>query len=302
MRQPVCTATVFRSLLCVLSGAGVALSVCGAEAPGGVLHIGNTGDLSAATSRAKEKGAMKSLQNFIKDETGLENEITTEKDWRELSHQMSEGKLQVGVFQGYEFAWAKEKYPALKPLALAVNVAKYPVVIVVAGKDDEAKDFAGLKGQVLCLPKENPEFVQFSLERQVRALDQKKLDSFFSKVTAQDNVEDALDDVVDGVAQVTAADRAALERYKSRKPARFARLKEIAQSPPFPPVVIAYREGGLDDASLRRFRDGLLNATRKEKGRSMLTMFHLTGFEAVPDDFDAVLAKTRKTYPADEGK
>ncbi len=58
------------------------------------------------------------------------------------------------------------------------------------------------------------------------------------------------------------------------------------------------REGVLDDATLRRFQEGLLNAKRKEKGERLLTLFRLTGFEAVPKDFDAVLAETRKAYPA----
>ena len=41
---------------------------------------------------------------------------------RELADKMTKGELQLGVFQGYEFAWAQEKQPQLKPLALAVNV------------------------------------------------------------------------------------------------------------------------------------------------------------------------------------
>ena len=36
-------------------------------------------------------------------------------------------------------------------------------------------------------------------------------------------------------------------------------------------------------------RPGLLNASQKDKGQTMLTLFRLTAFEAVPDDFDKVL-------------
>lgn len=41
----------------------------------------------------------------------------------------------------------------------------------------------------------------------------------------------------------------------------------------------------------------LLGASRKEKGETTLTLFRLTGFVAVPADFDKVVADTRKTYP-----
>ena len=128
----------------------------------------------------------------------------------------------------------------------------------------------------------------------------KKPEEFFAKITNPENVEDALDDAVDGAVQAVAVDRAALEAFKKRKPARFNRLKEVAKSQPFPPTVVVYLEGVLDNATLQRFRDGLLNASRKEKGQTLLTLFRLTGFETVPNDFDRVLAETRKAYPPDK--
>ena len=42
---------------------------------------------------------------------------------------------------------------------------------------------------------------------------------------------------------------------------------------------------------------GLLGAAAKEKHQMTLSLFHWTGFEQVPADFDQVLAKTRKAYP-----
>ena len=61
-------------------------------------------------------------------------------------------------------------------------------------------------------------------------------------------------------------------------------------------MIVAYYDKVLDEATLRRFREGLLNASKKEKGRTMLTLFKLTGFDAVPEDLGKVLAETRKTY------
>jgi ABC-type phosphate/phosphonate transport system substrate-binding protein len=103
--------------------------------------------------------------------------------------------------------------------------------------------------------------------------------------------------VVDGVVQAAAVDRAALEAYKRRKPGRFAQLKPIAHSEPFPPPVVVYKQGALDEATLQRFRRGLFNAARTERGQMMLTLFHLTAFDPVPADFNQVLQTTRKEYP-----
>src|SRR5262249_29423954 len=122
-------------------------------------------------------------------------------------------------------------------------------------------------------------------------------DAFFSKITFPDNVEDALDDVVDGLVQATVIDRAALDAYKRRKPGRFKRLQEVVRSQPFPPTVVAYYNAALGEATLRRFKDGLLGGASKEKGEMLLTLSRLTGFETVSKDFSRVLAETRKAYP-----
>jgi ABC-type phosphate/phosphonate transport system substrate-binding protein len=282
------------ALLGLLVLAGAAVQGRPARIDG--LRIGTSGTLAAEGGARNEKGALKSLRRFIKDETGLKNKILDQKDWRELADKMSQGKLHVGVFQGYEFAWAQEKYPRLRPLALAINVYRYPVAYVIVRKDDPAKGFAGLQGQSLALVKTNQRFLRLFLDRQCQAHG-KKTEEFFSKITTRENFEDALDDVVDGVVQVTVTDRATLEAFKQRKPSRFRRLKPMAHSQPFPPGVVAYYEGVLNKATLRRFRKGLLNASKKERGRTMLTLFRLTGFESVPEDFEQVLARTRKAYP-----
>jgi ABC-type phosphate/phosphonate transport system substrate-binding protein len=264
-----------------------------------VLRIGTSGTLTAE-GESKEKQSVESLKSFIKDETGLNNEILRQKNWRELADKMAKGQLQLGVFQGYEFAWAQAKHPRLQPLALAVNIYRYPVVYVVVNRDNSAKDFAGLQGQSLALPATAQRYVRLFVDRQSQAKG-KTAKTFFSKVVSRDNAEDALDDVVDGVVQATAVDRATLEAFKQRKPGRFNRLRPVAHSQPLPPTVIAYYGTVLDQATRRRFLDGLLNAVNKEKGRTMLTLFRLTGFEKPPADFERVLAETRKAYPPAAG-
>jgi len=261
-----------------------------------VLLIGTGGRMGPKQDAAKEKAATETLRAFIKDETGMDDEILQQKDWRELADKMSTGKLQVGVYQGEEFAWAKGKYAGLKPLALAVNVYRYPVVYLVTNRTNAAKDFAGLQGQTISVPDTGETVLRLYVDRQCELIG-KKSSSFFAKITSPVNVEDAIDDVVDGVTQATVVDRGALEAYKQRKPARFGKLKPIAHSQPLLPAIVAYFDKQLDDATRRRFEKGLLNASRTEKGKTMLALFHLTGFDPVPEDFDTMVERMRKAFP-----
>ena len=61
--------------------------------------------------------------------------------------------------------------------------------------------------------------------------------------------------------------------------------------------MIAFCDRVLGEATVRRFREGLVESGNKEKGRMMLTLFQLTAFEVAPNDFEEVLAETREAYP-----
>jgi ABC-type phosphate/phosphonate transport system substrate-binding protein len=263
-----------------------------------ILRIGTSGSLTNGIETPKEKASRETLQEFIKEETGLKNEIIAEKEWHELTDKLAKGDIHLGVYQGYEFAWAQAKKPELKPLALSVNVTRYPMVIILAKKDSQAEDMAGLKGQSISIPAINQRYLRMFVEKEAG----QPLDKYFSKVEHPDNIDDALDDVVDGIADATAVDKAALDGYERNKPGRFAKLKEIAKSPPYPPVLVAYYDKKLDDQTRNRFKDGLVGASKKEKGQQMLTLFRLTGFEGPPADFDKVLERARKDFPEPKGK
>jgi ABC-type phosphate/phosphonate transport system substrate-binding protein len=269
----------------------------GRQAKKDFLRIGTSGTLGPKTDKSKEKAATETLKSFIQDETGMAVEILPLKNWHELANQLAAGKLQVGVFQGSEFAWAKEKYAGLKPLAVAINGYRYPVAYAVVKRTNPAKDFAALKGQTLSIPATGQDFLRLFVDAEGQAAGQ-KTETFFSKITTPASVDAALDNVVDGVVQVAVADRSAIEVYKQQKPGRFKQLKSIAHSQPFPPPVIAYFDKGLDAARRQRFEQGLVNASKNAKGKLMLALFHLTSFETVPNDFATVLEKFRKNYPA----
>jgi ABC-type phosphate/phosphonate transport system substrate-binding protein len=295
LRRSVLTASV------VAAGVAILLAASRADETKAQLRIGISNPLTGDAGPREEKGALKTLQSFIKDEVDMTNSIVHTKGWQELADSMAKGKLQVGVFQGYEYAWAEKKYPGLKPLALAINVYRYPTAFVVAKRGSGIKDCAGLRGKTLALPAGDQPFLKLFVSRRCESLG-KKLTEFFSKVNKPKSIEDGLDDVVDGIVTATAVDRAALEAYKRRKPGRFKQLEDVARSDPFPPIVVAYQDGSLNESTLQRFRKGLLEASRKERAAMMLAMSRLTGFEDIPGDFPKVLERTRKEYPPESTK
>lgn len=264
------------------------------------LRIGTSGNLALDAEAGKEDAALDALKSFIKSETGFANEIVRKENWRQLAEELEGGKVHLGVFEGHEFAWAGEKNPKLRALALAVNLSPYRHAHVVVQKDSKAANFAGLAGQSLAIPRGGQGQLRLYAERQAETAGM-NVAKFFPKITTPENIEDAIDDVVDGIVQAAVVDRVGLEAYKRRKPGRFKRLKEVAASQPFPPPLVAYHEGVLDAKTLQRFQEGLLNAKRKEKGERLLTLFRLTGFELPPKDFASVVEETRKAYPAPKG-
>jgi ABC-type phosphate/phosphonate transport system substrate-binding protein len=286
----------------LLAGALAALAGAAAlvegESSSDTLTIGVSGDLTLKPPTTS-KSADKTLKSFIKEQTGMDSVITTEKGWRDLVDKLENKKEQLGVFQGYEFAWAQEKFKNLVPLSIAVNIYRYTTVYVIVNRDNKAATFADLKGQSLEYAGDEQPCVKLFVDRQCQDAGS-KAGRFFSKITYKENIEVVLDDVVDGVVQVTVADRAGLEAYKRRKPGRFKQLKEVARSQPFPPAIIAYRRNAVAENLLKRFRRGLEGAREHETGKMMLTLFHLTGFEDPPKDLDKVLARTRKAYPPEK--
>jgi ABC-type phosphate/phosphonate transport system substrate-binding protein len=258
-----------------------------------LLLIGTSESLSAGETPAAAQAGLKMLTTFIKYETGRDNKILAQKNWRILARKLEDGKLELGVFPGDEFAWAKKKYPRLHALALGINGERYPVAFVVTRKDSKAGGFTDLRKQDVALSRTAPSFVHAFLRKQCGT----RPDSYFSKIKIRDTAEDALDDVFDGKVGAAVVERASLLEYRHRKPGRFRQVKEVARSKPFPPMVVAYHSDNLDEASLRQFRKGLVAAVRKERGRMMLTLFRLSRFEPVPTDFTKVLTTTQISYP-----
>jgi ABC-type phosphate/phosphonate transport system substrate-binding protein len=279
--------------------AGIGLGgVSGAERGSGLstVRIGLLGSFFRDMPPALVKASTGPFRTLMEASTGLRGDLVVGGDAFSVAGQLRAGKLHLGVFHGFEFAWAKAKNRDLRPLMIAVNQQRHLSVRVLVAKTSSAKSLADLKGKAVALPSHSKEHCLLFLDRSCEDLG-KTPKSFFSKLTMPDCAEDALDDVVDGKVEGAVVDGVALDCYKRRKPGRFAKLKEVEKSAVFPATVVAYYAGKIDTATLQKFKSGMTNAHKSAFGRQLMALWKMTGFEAIPEDYEETLKAIAKTYP-----
>jgi ABC-type phosphate/phosphonate transport system substrate-binding protein len=264
-----------------------------------VLHIGTTETFveENVPKDADETAVEDIYRQFIRAETGFGCDIVALENHEVLAERLASGKLQLGLFMGYEFAWAQARYPKLKVLAVAMNQHSYRYPTLIVHRDNPASEFVHLTGKALALPRSGQGNGRLFVACQSRLAGQDP-GAFLGHIDSSEDVETLLDEIVDGTLQAAVVDRLGLELYQRRKPGRSALLKKLCESAPMPPALIAYYDGNLDPQTVTRLRDGLTNAHKQRKGELLLTLFRLTRFVPPPGDFECVLADTRKTYPA----
>jgi hypothetical protein len=167
------------------------------------------------------------------------------------------------------------------------------------------KEFTGLDGKMVLggepmnLAKEL-EHCRLFLGRACSECGSMNPQSFFSQVVASSNVERGLDDLCLGKVDCVVVDTVSLDNYSDIKPGCRARLAVLKNSEQFPTGLIAYRDGLLDEETIGKFRTGLVNGNKTDRGREMMGLFRITAFENVPDDYEQNLIDILKSYPAPE--
>src|SRR5438874_3259665 len=191
------------------------------------------------------------LKTLMQSQTGMSGELSVTGDAFDLSKKLKEHTVQLGVFHGFEFAWARQRNPGLKALVVVVCHHRQLHAHLVVRKDSPASCCADLKGKSVAIPLGSREHCHLYLQRRCpgAGADPKK---FFAEITTPGSTEEALDDVIDGAVQAAIVDRFALDQYQQDKAARCNRLRIPCQSEMFPTGVVAYQEGSLDEATLRR--------------------------------------------------
>jgi ABC-type phosphate/phosphonate transport system substrate-binding protein len=239
---------------------------------------------------------MQPFATLMQQQTGLAGQILPAGEYTTLGQELAKDKFQLGVFHGVEFAWAKLKHPDLQPLMIAINQDRHLRAYLVVRADMDGNCLDDLEGQILAIPRGTREHCLLFLDKYCRKCGHEPKD-FFAQITTPPNPEDALDKVFDDEVQATVVDGPALGSYKRRKPGRFEQLQTLLISEKFPAGVVAYHSGTLDVETLRRFREGMMNANKCPLGRQLMTLWKLTAFEPVPADYEQTLAEIVVAYP-----
>jgi len=263
------------------------------------VRIGLTDSLFRNNPEARLEKTARPFQSLLEAQSGLKGEVVSNIKPDDLAQQLTDGKVQIAIFQGFEFAWARQKDANLKPLMLAVNQQQHQRALILVRNDSAAASLADLKGKTIAVPRRGRENCQLFLDRRCKAIGKEPKD-FFAKILTPNAAEEAVDAVVNGQVDAALTDTCFLDWYEKHKAARFARLKVVEKSEVFPATVVAYRAGAIDDATLRRLREGMVSAKDNPRGVELMTLCQMTSFDPVPDDYDKLLTEIAKAYPAPE--
>jgi ABC-type phosphate/phosphonate transport system substrate-binding protein len=266
------------------------------------LRVGIAGSFFHDVPKGLVKTITQPFVTVMHEAAGLKGELVTGDDAFAVAKQLSGGTVQLAVFHGFEYAWVQQKHPQLRPFMVAVNSARPIQAYIVVKREQGAASFAALRGKNFAVPRRTKEHCRLFVAQQCQANAKDSAKTFFAQVSKPANVETALDDLGSGKFQATVVDANGLAFYRDLKPGRYARLKIIAQSEVFPPLVVAYKQGSLDAAILERIRIGLRAAPKTEMGREMMRLWGITAFEPVPETFGQTLIASLKAYPMPNAK
>jgi len=261
-----------------------------------VVRVGLIGTLFRNVPEPIMQVAMRPFKSLLEDQTGMTGELVAGGDACNLAKLLKEDKVQFGVFHGVEFAWARQKNPSLLPLIVAINGRPALHAVVLVPEDSKVTTCADLKGKTVGFPADSREHCRLFFDRRCVAPGSCPA-KFFGKVLYPRDVEEALDDLVDGKMDGLVVDGLTFEAFQKLKPGRAARLRPLLRSETFPAAVVAYHPGSLSEDLLARFRNGLLAASSSRRGQRLLEMCRITAFKAVPDNYDEMLKSIAKAYP-----
>lgn len=260
------------------------------------MRIGVINSLAPGVPTGLLAMAMKPFRTYMEDQTGSSGEIVRGGDALELATALKDEKVQIGIFHGHEFAWAKQKHGDLEPIVVCMNHMRSVRAVLVVGAKCKAEKCADLESKDVSLPKDGRDHCRLFFEQRcVKAgVEPTK---FFARIARPAETDDALDDVAAGKVAAAVVDAVALERYKKDNGKRAEKLRLMLESEPFPPGVVGYFKGKFPDGEVKKLRDALIKARDNERGRATLALLKLSNFEAAPDGFEDTLKACAKAFP-----
>jgi ABC-type phosphate/phosphonate transport system substrate-binding protein len=279
-------------LAVVLAGFGGAAPLQAGDRPADGLNIEVVQSLFRDVPQGMVKVLGRPLRELIRKRTGLTGDVSIASDALTLADRLKTNQCQLGVFHGFEFAWAKERNADLIPLVVTVYPSGHPQACVVVRTDNPAATLGQLKS--VAVPKGTKAHCLAYLDKQRAKLSEGVA---APNGKGQLSAEEALDGVVSAQCEAALVDISALAGYQKLQPGAFKRLRILCESDKFPQNVIAYSKGAITDAEADQLREVLTGAHTTPTGKPLMMLWSITRFAAVPADYQAQLDKCAKSYP-----
>jgi ABC-type phosphate/phosphonate transport system substrate-binding protein len=263
--------------------------------PEGGLQIGMVQGMFRDIQPAMVQAMSRPLRELIRKQTGITGEVDICPDARVLTDRMKTSRYHLGVFHGFEFAWAKKRDPDLVPLVVTVPPGRKLRACVIVHEDCKAATLADLKDEPLLIPRGTKAHCFAYLDKLRASL---PATTATPKTKPAVTAEEALDAIVMGGATAALVDISALVGYQKLQPGASKHLRILCESENFPQTVIAYTKGGLSDEMIGKIRRLLTEAHTTAAGKPLMMLWNLKGFEDIPADYDTQLEKILRSYPA----
>jgi phosphonate transport system substrate-binding protein len=239
----------------------------------------------------------KPFRDLMTRHVGYDGDVEVVDDPFALCDKLKENKVQLGVFHGFEFAWAQQRCDDLVPLIVTCPPGGCVQAMVVVAADSPAKSVADLKGEVL-IPRGAKAHTLVYLDKLRDGL---PADTAKPVAKSDQTPEDVLNAVVAGKAAAALVDVGALDGYKVLNPGGAKGVRVLARSEEFPPAVVCYRKGTLTAEQAAKIRDGMTASCKTPTGKMLMTLWNLKGFEAPPKGYQSSLDDILKAYPCPKG-
>ena len=243
-------------------------------------------------------GLARPFYRLVEMQTGLKSELLLIPTPDEMREQLISGKLQLGVFHGFEFAWMKQKSPTLEASSSRPRSTDRCRPSWSSTRIRRPRRWPTFEERSSPCRLGRREYVRLFIARECQALG-KSPDAFFDHVTKPLMPDTSMHEVVDATKGVQAAivDGGMFQSYASSYSGRAKRLRVLLSSENFPESVVAYVPGKVEEDILRRFRQGMTTAHATPLGRQLLALWSMAGFQPIPLDYPQQLAECLKNYP-----
>jgi ABC-type phosphate/phosphonate transport system substrate-binding protein len=275
---------------------GTAALPAGAEETPKEVRIGLPKPMFKDVPQALINAAAGPFQRMIQEHTGRKGVIELVPDYKELAARMKDGKIDIAVFHGFEYAWVKDM-PELVPLVVTTpNCGKVQACLVV-NKEANISHPKDLKGACVTIPKGTKAHCPAFLER---LREEKKVppgDCCPAK-PCRLSIQEALFELGGGNLDAVLVDVSSLLALQGEYPGCFKALKVLAESPTLPSAVVVYRKGALDAQTIEKVRAGLINCVNTPAGSAFALFWQLKGFEDVSPRYNGLVETSLKALPA----